>query len=275
MHRQVEAGIPASGRLAEAIRYAIATEGKRIRPLLCYAVADLLDVPLEVADIPAVAIELTHVYSLVHDDLPAMDDDDLRRGKPTLHKVFDEATGILVGDALQTLAFETLATAGDVPAACRVEWVSILARAAGASGMIRGQAIDLEGETRSLGLDELEQMHRGKTGALIEASLQMVVAAADNRASGDDLGAFGRHIGLAFQVRDDILDVEASTATLGKPAGSDEASDKSTFVSILGLDEARLRMDDELAAARQALARLEGAADGLHWIADYIVARSY
>jgi geranylgeranyl pyrophosphate synthase len=267
------------GRLGDAVDYAIATDGKRIRPLIVYATAELLGVPRAMADHPAAAIELTHIYSLVHDDLPAMDDDDLRRGQPTVHKQFDEATGILVGDALLTFAFELLAESGAEPSVI-VEWVRLLSRAAGANGMIAGQSADLEGEGCALELAPLERMHRQKSGALIETSLSMIssevvtamTGSGDNEAA--RLEGFGHHIGLAFQIRDDLLDVEGTTEQIGKPQGSDAASNKSTFVSLLGLEKARNTMQQEFAAARQQLAYFGERAEGLQWIADYIVSRS-
>ena len=267
------------GRLGDAVNYALATEGKRIRPLIVYATAELLDVPSAVADFPAAAIELVHLYSLVHDDLPAMDDDDLRRGEPTVHKKFDEATAILVGDALLTFAFELLAES-EVEPSLIVEWVRLLSRAAGANGMVAGQSTDLEGEACVLALDELEQMHRQKSGALIETSLSMIYSEAVTAIAGtganeaDRLEGFGHHIGLAFQIRDDLLDVEGTTEQLGKPQGSDAASNKSTFASLLGLETARNRMQQELVAARLQLACFGERAEGLNWIAEYIVSRS-
>jgi geranylgeranyl diphosphate synthase, type II len=220
-----------------------------------------------------------HIYSLVHDDLPAMDDDDLRRGEPTVHKQFDEATGILVGDALLTFAFELLAESRVEPSLI-VEWVRLLSRAAGANGMIAGQSTDLEGETCVLALDELEQMHRQKSGALIETGLSMICSEVVTATMGtgtneaDRLEGFGHHIGLAFQIRDDLLDVEGTTEQIGKPQGSDAASNKSTFASLLGVETARNRMHQELAAAQQQLACFGERAEGLNWIAEYIVSRS-
>lgn len=264
----------AGGRLGDAVQYAVQSEGKRIRALLCYATAELLEVPDTTADYPAAAIELIHTYSLVHDDLPAMDNDDLRRGQPTVHKQFDEATGILVGDALLTYAFELLASA-DVKSELIVGWVRCLSSAAGGLGMIVGQSTDLEGETRNLSLPELEKMHRQKSGALIEASLSSIVSASGNVESGLALGKFGHHIGLAFQIRDDILDVEVSTEQLGKPQGSDANNSKSTFVSLLGLEKAKKLMQDEFVAANAQLDHFGESAQALRWIANYIVARQF
>jgi geranylgeranyl pyrophosphate synthase len=208
-----------------------------------------------------------------------MDDDDLRRGVPTVHKQFDEATAVLVGDALLTFAFELLAESGVAPSLI-VEWVRLLSRAAGANGMIAGQATDLKGETCVLALDELEQMHRQKSGALIETSLSMISSQVVTAVTGTGnneahrLEGFGHHIGLAFQIRDDLLDVEGTTEQIGKPQGSDVASNKSTFVSLLGLEQARNRMQQELVAARQQLTCFGERAEGLNWIAEYIVSRS-
>lgn len=259
-------------RLAEAVQYAVRTEGKRIRPMLAYATAELLNVPLDLADYPAAAIELTHTYSLVHDDLPAMDDDDLRRGKPTVHRAYDEATAVLVGDALLTLAFDLLASAPvDPPIA--IKWIQQLALFSGAAGMIQGQSTDLEGEERSLTLGELEVMHQKKTGGLIEAGMTMVTCLAPDMNAGTKLKEFGRHIGLAFQIRDDILDVEASTEVLGKPQGSDAQRNKSTFVSLLGVDSSRERLQQEFNAALAALNGFGSEAEGLRWLASFIIAR--
>ena len=269
-------GTDCSEKLETAVRYAASSSGKRIRALLAYATAEALSLAPDLADRPAAAIELLHIYSLVHDDLPAMDDDDLRRGQPTVHRKFDEATAILVGDALLTYAFEMLSE-GETDPALRIRWVSQLARAGGAQGMINGQAIDLEGETRELSFDELQGMHRQKSGALIEASINMV-ATAGEPAFSECLNGFGHHIGLAFQIRDDILDVEGTTEELGKPQGSDTDNNKSTFVSLLGLEGAQSVMHQELAAASAQLDRLDAQdqdAEGLRWIAHYIINRSY
>ena len=275
MHDFVSERLTDSGNLANAIHYAVKTEGKRIRPLLAYATAELLEVPVDVATYPAAAVELIHTYSLVHDDLPAMDDDDLRRGRPTVHKQFDEATAILVGDALNTYAFELL-TGADVSPDVIVNWTRCLAGAAGARGMIGGQATDLEGESRTLTLSELEAMHRRKSGALIEASMEMIAQASNGEDSTcSKLALFGHHIGLAFQIRDDILDVEATTETLGKPQGSDASNNKSTFVSLLGLNEARVRMGEELNQAEDALSSIGSGVEGLTWLSRYITEREF
>ena len=269
----MEQRLPASTTLTEAVRYAVNSEGKRIRPLLAYATAEVLNIDASVADHPAAAIELLHTYSLVHDDLPAMDDDDLRRGRPTVHKVYDEATGVLVGDALLTHSFDLLVSS-PVDAEIRSAWVTHLAQRAGVGGMIQGQSTDLEGESRTLTLEELEMMHRQKSGALIEASLTLIAMLARDENIEAVLSRFAHHIGLAFQIKDDILDVEAATETLGKPALSDQGNQKSTFVSLLGIDESRERMECELQAAFAALDTFHNATP-LRWIADYIVKRNY
>ncbi len=275
MQDLVSERLPA-GNIAAVIAYAVATEGKRIRPLMCYAAADCFGLDESVADYPAVAIELVHTYSLVHDDLPAMDDDDLRRGKPTVHAAFDEAAAILTGDALLTYAFEILAAA-DADAGVRLAWVNLLAKAAGGEGMIFGQAVDLEGEQRCLSLDELTTMHTNKSGRMISVGLSMLAAAAGNvaPATAGHLAGFGQHIGLAFQIRDDILDVETPTEILGKPQGSDAAAGKSTFTSLLGLNGAKRRMHEELEAAEKCLDAIDGDTSSLRWVASYITEREY
>ena len=272
MNDFVDRQITQDGRFSDAVRYAVQSDGKRIRPLLAYAAAEAAGVNLSVADYPAVAIELVHTYSLIHDDLPAMDDDDLRRGQPTLHRAFDEGMAILVGDALLTQGLHFL-TEAPVEANLRIDWVKHLAGAAGMSGMVQGQATDLEGSKRLLALDELEVMHRRKTGALIEASLTMVANSVNDANLIEQLRLFADHIGLAFQIRDDILDVEGSTDALGKPSGSDITNKKSTFVSLLGLEESKRRLLMELDQAHSALDAIK-TASRLRSLADYIVNRS-
>ena len=275
----IPAGDGPESQVIDAMRYSVMAGGKRLRPFLVLATADLFNVSRACSERVAAALEMIHTYSLIHDDLPAMDDDDLRRGEPTVHKQFDEAMGILVGDALLTFAFELLAESGVEPALI-VEWVRLLSRAAGANGMIAGQSTDLEGETCVLTLNELEQMHRQKSGALIETGLSMICSEVVTSTMGtgtneaDRLQGFGHHIGLAFQVRDDLLDVEGTTEQIGKPQGSDAASNKSTFASLLGVETARNRMNQELAAAQQQLTCFGERAEGLNWIAEYIVSRS-
>jgi len=226
--------------LYAAMRYVTLAAGKRMRPLLVYSTADALQLDLKLVDTSAVAIELIHAYSLVHDDLPAMDDDDLRRGQPSCHKAYDEATAILVGDALQALAFETLAEdqATLLNADTRLQLIQILASASGANGMVGGQIMDLAAVGQQLEIDQLSTMHQHKTGQLIQACISMPAVCAPHLTDNEryTLHSLGETIGLAFQIRDDILDQISDTATLVKPQGSDSNKDKSTYVSLLGLD---------------------------------------
>ena len=260
--------------LHRAMRYAC-EGGKRLRALLVYAAGETLGVDAGLLDAPACSVELIHAYSLVHDDLPAMDDDDLRRGRPTVHKAFDEATAILAGDALQALAFEVLAgAAGD--AGQRVQAITALASAAGAAGMVGGQAVDLESEGRMLPLERLESLHARKTGDLILACLRLAAAFSTAApATREALDRYGRALGLAYQIQDDLLDETASTATLGKTAGKDRSQAKSTFPGLLGLEVARARSADGFSAARAALAPFGPAAAPLRWLADHIQHRDH
>ncbi len=263
--------------LHQAMRYAVLGDGKRIRPVLVYATGAALGVDPGTLDAPACAVELIHAYSLIHDDLPAMDDDDLRRGRPTCHKAYDEATAILAGDAIQALAFHILASDPGcrVPAQTRLEMIDTLAEASGSRGMAGGQALDLDAVGRELNIAELENMHIHKTGALIRASVRMGALCKpdiDARTL-ECLDHYAKCIGLAFQVRDDILDIEGETEVIGKPQGSDIARDKPTYPNLLGMDGAR-----ETAAElhRQALESLDVLAESgavLRLIADYIVNR--
>ncbi len=242
--------------LHRAMRYAVLGGGKRLRPLLVYAAGHALGQDGPILDAPACAVELIHAYSLVHDDLPAMDDDDMRRGRPTCHIVFGEAMAILAGDALQALAFELLAHDRHASGR-RLDMLRALGRACGAEGMAGGQALDLAAVGRKLGLAELEHMHACKTGALIRASVRLGALAADT--TDDMLEALDRYahaVGLAFQVRDDILDVEGESAVIGKTAGKDAAADKPTFPSIIGLDASRARLDELTGIALEAIAPL-------------------
>jgi geranylgeranyl pyrophosphate synthase len=227
-----------------------------VRPVLVYATGEALGATLDLLDAPAAAVELIHVYSLVHDDLPAMDNDDLRRGRPTCHRAFDEATAILVGDALQARAFEVLAqSTSSLGAASRLEMLRVLADAIGTRGMAGGQAIDLESVKQSLGEAELERMHRQKTGALIQASVMLgaISAGIQGGPERSALATFGAEIGLAFQIQDDILDVEGTTQTLGKRAGADADRTKPTYPSVLGIDRSRAQA---LACRDRAIAAL-------------------
>lgn len=264
-------------RLHEAMRYAVLGGGKRVRPLLVYATGNALGIAMAALDGPACAVELIHAYSLVHDDLPAMDDDDLRRGKPTCHKVFDDATAILTGDALQTLAFYILAhdPAMQADASARLQMVEALALASGSRGMVGGQAIDLAAVGRTLNLPELEDMHVHKTGALIRASVALG-ALSSHQLDHDvfhRLDRYARCIGLAFQIRDDILDIESDTATLGKTQGADIARDKPTYPSLLGMAEAKQRAHHLYQESLDCLTHLDTRADPLREIAAYIVER--
>ncbi|RDY69633.1 (2E,6E)-farnesyl diphosphate synthase [Lysobacter soli] len=252
-------------RLHAAMRHAVLLGGKRMRPLLVYAAGSAFGASVDTLDAPAVAVELIHAYSLVHDDLPAMDDDALRRGQPTVHVAFDEATAVLAGDALQSLAFEVLADA-DVDATTRVDLLRTLARASGAAGMCGGQALDLAatGNGSSLSVHALEELHSLKTGALIRAAVRM--GALCGGASAEELAALDRYaaaLGLAFQVRDDILDIEGDSATLGKTAGKDVAQDKATFPALIGLDASRARLDELRRAMDDALSPLGDRANAL------------
>lgn len=268
---------PELTRLYAAMRYSVMNGGKRVRPLLAYAACEALGGKAEDANGAACAVELIHAYSLVHDDLPAMDDDDLRRGQPTTHKAFDEACAILAGDGLQSLAFTALLdpslTSRD--AETRLQMVAALALAAGPAGMVGGQAIDLGSVGLKLDQAALEFMHRHKTGALIEASVKLGALASGHadQTRLDALQTYARAVGLAFQVQDDILDVESDTETLGKRQGADIARDKPTYPALLGLEPARqyaLQLRDQ---AIDALRPFDASADPLRELARYIVER--
>jgi farnesyl diphosphate synthase len=264
-------------RLHASMRYAVMGGGKRIRPLLVYATGEALAVPPERLDGPACAVELIHAYSLVHDDLPAMDDDDLRRGRPTCHRAFDEATALLAGDALQSLAFYVLAHDPDMVGDShhRLRMVETLASASGSRGMAGGQAIDLNAVGTKIGITELEDMHIHKTGALIRACVQLGGLSCEGVESKrlERLDHYAKCIGLAFQIQDDILDVTGSTETLGKQQGADMALDKPTYPALLGLDGARERARDLYNSAVADLEELGPDANLLREIAAYIVER--
>jgi farnesyl diphosphate synthase len=264
-------------RLHEAMRYAVLGGGKRVRPLLAFAAGEVTGADADRVQHAAAAVELIHAYSLVHDDMPAMDDDALRRGKPTVHVEFDEATALLVGDALQSLAFDILAgvTLAD-DAATQLGMVQLLAQAAGSRGMAGGQAIDLASVGKPLDLTELEFMHIHKTGALIRASV--LLGAQCGTATGATITAldhYSKCIGLAFQVVDDVLDAEAPTATLGKTAGKDAAHNKPTYVSLLGVAAARELAQELRADAHAALDSLGAPAERLRQLADFVVERTF
>jgi geranylgeranyl pyrophosphate synthase len=262
-------------RLHAAMRYAVLGAGKRVRPVLAYAAADAAGVPWDKLDAPAAAVELIHAYSLTHDDLPALDDDDLRRGRPTCHKAFDEATAILAGDALLTLAFGVLAEDTHSEPAVRIRMAALLARTSGTAGMVGGQALDLASEGRSLDLAELKNVHRHKTGALIRASVSMAALASGTltKPQTDALDHYAACIGLAFQIQDDLLDVEGDTAVIGKASGADAAHHKATYPSLLGVDAAHAAAAELIESAHAALGHFDAGADPLRWIARYIIDR--
>ncbi|HEX6266002.1 MAG TPA: farnesyl diphosphate synthase [Burkholderiales bacterium] len=267
----------APARLHEAMRYAVLEGGKRVRPLLAFGAGEVAQASPERLEMVAAAVELIHVYSLVHDDLPAMDDDVLRRGKPTVHVEYDEATALLVGDALQSLAFQLLAEHRLADSAgAQLEMVRTLALAAGSRGMAGGQQIDLDSTGRALGLPELELMHIHKTGALIRAAVTLGAACGQvGEGERQKLDRYAEAVGLAFQVVDDVLDYDASTATLGKTAGKDSRQGKSTYVSILGLSRARELAGELRAEAQAALEALGARAGRLAQLADFIVLRKF
>ena len=261
-------------RLHRAMRYAALSGGKRVRPLLVYSAGAFLDVESRQLDRTAAAIEIIHAYSLIHDDLPAMDDDDLRRGKPSVHRAFDEATAILAGDALQALAFEILSEDELVPPEPRLAIVTMLAQACGSMGMAGGQVLDLAAVGKTIDLDALETMHRLKTGALIKLCVTAPVVIADGGESRfAALETFGECIGLAFQIRDDILDEIGESDSLGKTAQSDRDRNKPTFPAVIGLEASRRRALELRDAAMDALAGQVGDRAALEKLADYVIGR--
>ncbi|HEX7369856.1 MAG TPA: farnesyl diphosphate synthase [Rhodanobacteraceae bacterium] len=279
VERALEARLPAAdarpAKLHAAMRYAALGGGKRMRPLLCYASGEVLGVPPERLDDAACAVECVHVFSLVHDDLPAMDDDALRRGKPSTHVAFGVATAILAGDALQTRAFEILAGDGSEEAVERLAMIQALANATGSTGMTGGQAVDIESEGKQLVAADLEALDRDKTGKLIRAAVLMPCCAVRGL-PGDARGAldhFAECMGLAFQIKDDVLDIEGEQSLMGKTHGADAARGKATYPSLMGMDNAKRRADDLYAEALDALARFGNAAEPLRWMARYIVHR--
>lgn len=278
----LDARLPASDcvpvRLHKAMRYSVLGGGKRVRPLLSFAAGELAAADVERVTVAAAAVELIHAYSLVHDDLPCMDDDVLRRGKPTCHIEFDEATALLTGDSLQTLAFELLAEKrlADAPET-QLEMIAQLALASGSRGMAGGQAFDLDSVGKMLSLPELEFMHIHKTGALIRAAV-MLSARCSSRLGDEQLSKldhFAKCVGLAFQVVDDLLDAEATTATLGKTAGKDAENNKPTYVSILGISQARELAEKLQRDADQALDGFGEAAARLRQVTDFIIKRKF
>lgn len=262
-------------RLHEAMRYAVFNGGKRVRPLLTYAAGECFGVPQELLDAPAAAIELIHAFSLVHDDLPAMDDDDLRRGQPTVHIRYDEATAILAADALQPLAFRVLAGTEAIDAEKRIRLIDLVTKACGSVGMTGGQSIDLAAEGQQLDAAEIEHMYALKTGALIHASIVSAGVLSDDTSDAQmqRLDEFGQAIGIAFQIKDDILDVEGETEVIGKPAGSDEELEKATYPGMLGVEASRTRCDELLAFGLAQLDSFGEPAEPLRWLANFIVSR--
>lgn len=280
---ELEARLPPADthprRLHEALRYCVLSGGKRVRPALVYATATSLGVRESSVDGAACAVEFIHAYSLVHDDLPAMDNDDLRRGRPTCHKAFDEATAILVGDSLQVLAFQILASGSGLPKdpVIRLQLVELLAAGSGTAGMAGGQALDLAAMGRRLSAAEVEEMHDRKTGALIHASVMMAAACAPNLTPTikESLDRYARDIGLAFQIQDDLLDIEGDAQLLGKTTGADQANNKPTFPSVVGIEPARRRMHELHSRALSSLQALGPAAAALAALSDWLVLRQH
>lgn len=263
-------------RLHQCMRYAVLTGGKRIRPLLVYATGQSFGAKHDALNLPAAAVELIHCYSLIHDDLPAMDNDDLRRGQPTCHKAFDEATAILAGDALQCLAFSILASDTESAAAQVLQMISLLAQSCGSFGMAGGQMLDLEATGETLSLEQLQTMHALKTGALIKCGVLLgaIVAKVDTTTF-NNLSRFADHLGLAFQIQDDILDVEGETEVLGKHAGADALLNKPTYPAILGLVVAKQEMERAYQKALACLEQYGTDVDHLREVAAYLVNRNY
>ena len=262
--------------LADAMKYALLLGGKRIRPFLVYATGRMLGASMNQLDYVAAAIEAVHAYSLIHDDLPAMDNDSLRRGEPTCHIAFDEATAILAGDALQAFAFETLTNATALSAEQKVRLVHALSHAAGSQGMCLGQSLDLISEHKSVSLTELERIHNSKTAALLSAALIMGFICSprySDKQLEQQLARYGAAIGLAFQVQDDILDIEGESSVLGKTVGADLASDKSTYPKLLGLDGAKQKAQDLYQIALSELDRIPFNSVALRALAEFIIHR--
>ncbi|PCJ85244.1 MAG: (2E,6E)-farnesyl diphosphate synthase [Thiotrichaceae bacterium] len=279
LDKYLPANDPPEHNLAEAIRYSVIGGGKRIRPAMVYAVGEAMGVSTDLLDIPACAVEMIHAYSLIHDDLPAMDNDDLRRGLPTCHKAFDEATAMLAGDALQALAYEILAKDdhGELTPEHRIKMLSLLTEASGAHGMAGGQAVDLASVGKQLTLPQLEHMHQLKTGALIRASILLGGMCKQDitKHEIDILSNYAKCIGLSFQIQDDILDVISDTETLGKPQGSDEEQKKPTFPAIIGLKKSQELAQAQHVLALKHLEPLDEKADSLRQLSAYIVERQF
>ena len=262
-------------RLHAAMRHGVLNGGKRMRPLLVYATGAALGAPDAALDAAATAVELIHCYSLIHDDLPAMDDDALRRGQPTVHVAFDEATAILAGDALQALAFDTLAAAPQPPE-YRVAMLAELARASGVAGMCGGQALDIDATGNAIALTDLERLHSLKTGALLRCAVRLGALAGNaSRGQSAQLDRYAEALGLAFQIRDDLLDIEGDAASLGKTAGKDAAQDKATFPALLGVEASRARLAELAAAMHTALEALDADTRALEALARQVVERTH
>ncbi len=263
--------------LIPAMRYSLLAGGKRLRPILCIAGCEAVGGSQADVMLAACALELVHTYSLIHDDLPAMDNDDLRRGKPTCHKAFGEATAVLAGDALLTASFEIIAAAGCNQRGDALKWLEVIhliARAAGYSGMVQGQMMDISSEGKEITLEELDTIHRLKTGALIEASVQAgAIIGGGGSEEINALGVYGRKTGLAFQIIDDLLDVEGKTEILGKPVGSDRAHEKATGPSLMGREQAKARANELIDSALQELSLFGAKGEPLAALARYIVNR--
>lgn len=276
LEQAIPTAVPGSEALVAAMQYSLLSGGKRLRPILAIAAAEACGGANAATASAAVALECIHAYSLIHDDLPAMDNDSLRRGQPTCHIAYGQATAILAGDALQTLAFTQLTQAA-APAQVCLGLIACLAQASGASGMVAGQALDMAATNESINLEQLETMHRHKTGALIEAAVLMGAISAEEQDTArlSDLRGYARAIGLAFQVQDDILDVTGDTSTLGKQQGADQELNKSTYVSLLGIAAAQQRANQLVAQALEHLQDFDKKADALRALASYVVERGF
>ena len=279
VNQQLENWLPVTSEppsvLHETMRYSVLGDGKRIRPVLLYATGEALNVPLERLDCPACAVELIHGYSLIHDDLPAMDDDDLRRGRPTCHKTFGEANAILAGDALQALAFSVLANDPANPPERRVKMIQLLSNHAGSKGMVGGQALDLAAVDKALDEKELEHMHRLKTGAMIKTCVMMAVTASELNTPEvyERFARFADCIGLLFQIRDDILDIQSNTKILGKPQGSDAAQNKPTYPSVVGMEQSEHAAEALLRQACHEIDHLDFHWGTLYAVSEYMMKR--
>ncbi len=260
--------------LRNSVAYALLAGGKRIRPLLVYATCDAYGLPYSQADYIAAAIEMIHTYSLIHDDLPCMDDDNLRRGRPTCHIAFNEATAVLAGDALQAIAFEVLAQTPCQPKQI-VKLIQIMAKACGLNGMAGGQSLDLEAENRQVSLAQLQKIHAAKTGALLTACVDMVAVLVKIEDQSDHLHQFAQHFGIAFQIIDDVLDVTAETKTLGKPSGSDQGLNKSTYPNLMGLDGAQKEAKKHIKLCFKHLNNLSRNHEKLHKLTNFVLDRTH